>query len=890
MTIPSELARTLVVLLASLSAVALVLTAASGWRAARIRVGFDVIRIAVGLAALVAMSAIAGIQTPAALAAAVALAGFVLGIAQGRATRVEIHNGQPYGRRSPAGLAVWGLGLVGMQLAGLGSRVAVFRIGQAAGIFGVALMLGVFVGRSGPVKRARLAGPGAAAAAALVMVAMVAVSGHGARAQTGEGNPLDDPQTACAVMPDGLQTVPLDHEQAVGEVGACRGIGDGRLVQLVLYRDSEQARLAYDGEIFSEYTTLGTVDVGDSGKLAGELASGRLDSVDFVRGPFLVSVVVTAGGVTSEAGSLELARLTDAKIVAVLEAAATASDDGSTTEASPGDGAEPDADSTTGASAPQDGVEAESGSDDAASPGDPELATGIDPSGEGWLDRGSISSDEAVAAAAAAVLVALGMGVIGLAEASTRLTDIFRRANRPDRSGDLLAVMDRASTTSPAGSFDPMTLDERGEFEPLEHGTEAAFPSSEAEPSVDSSASEESPGVEAARPLDEAAFDERVMEGLEDVALGGQRPPESGLMPGPEGLQEVELFDTDADGEFDAAHIDRGGDGTVEEVLGFGDRSEAPPEAVAPLAEESATSEAEPAVEATEESPLSDEPAGIRVSEQEVADIVERGRQNGTPVSELQSYLDGMNAGRGGAGSVPIGNLQSVELPSGQSVTAFADEIAGYREALDDLAGTALLDGFLQDTYVEAATEKEKWVRHEMNIEWRAVASIQDLVQEVYEFDAKIADAELGIRALADTESFAERGPRNPLYDHHMKDYWEKGQHDLPKLQQQIAELKQARLERVNEMMGTNVSSDRETVEEARSLREQLNEQLGLAQEGETRPPTDLDRASVAHRPAIMLDKLEEHMDGIIAERKRVMEVRAQAQRVVDEFESRFAE
>lgn len=105
-------------------------------------------------------------------------------------------------------------------------------------------------------------------------------------------------------------------------------------------------------------------------------------------------------------------------------------------------------------------------------------------------------------------------------------------------------------------------------------------------------AAEPEPVEEPEPALDEAEFEAGIMEGLEDSPMRRQRPPESGLMPGPEGLQEVKLFDTDADGEFDVAHIDRGADGSVDEVLGIGERSEAPSAEAAAPAEDQPPAEA----------------------------------------------------------------------------------------------------------------------------------------------------------------------------------------------------------------------------------------------------------------------------------------------------------
>ena len=69
---------------------------------------------------------------------------------------------------------------------------------------------------------------------------------------------------------------------------------------------------------------------------------------------------------------------------------------------------------------------------------------------------------------------------------------------------------------------------------------------------------------------------DELLEGLEDLPLGGQRPPET--IPGGFG-SSAEMFDTDADGEFDTVHIDAEQDGVIDAVIPMPVEGAVPPEA-----------------------------------------------------------------------------------------------------------------------------------------------------------------------------------------------------------------------------------------------------------------------------------------------------------------------
>jgi hypothetical protein len=108
---------------------------------------------------------------------------------------------------------------------------------------------------------------------------------------------------------------------------------------------------------------------------------------------------------------------------------------------------------------------------------------------------------------------------------------------------------------------------------------------------------------------EELDLGDAILEVLEDLPLGGQRPPET--IPTGFGTA-AELFDTDADGEFDTAHIDVGVDGTIERVVRLPSEGAAPEEAAAdaptPVEESEGASLEDALLEQLEEAP----PLGAR--------------------------------------------------------------------------------------------------------------------------------------------------------------------------------------------------------------------------------------------------------------------------------------
>ncbi|MFV1992108.1 MAG: hypothetical protein ACC652_15355, partial [Acidimicrobiales bacterium] len=127
-------------------------------RAARVRSGFEVARVVLGLGTVFVLAAVTGVSTSASLIALAGAAGLAFGFVQGRSLVVELRDERIFATRSLLGVGVWAVGLVAMQLAGLGSRTGLFALGQAVAIFSVAMLIGVMWGRAAPVQQARRAG------------------------------------------------------------------------------------------------------------------------------------------------------------------------------------------------------------------------------------------------------------------------------------------------------------------------------------------------------------------------------------------------------------------------------------------------------------------------------------------------------------------------------------------------------------------------------------------------------------------------------------------------------------------------------------------------------------------------------------------------------------
>lgn len=295
-------------------------------------------------------------------------------------------------------------------------------------------------------------------------------------------------------------------------------------------------------------------------------------------------------------------------------------------------------------------------------------------------------------------------------------------------------------------------------------------------------------------------------------------------------------------------------------------------EAISGPAESGPTATAKPAAAEPEVPPEAEPdtwqppPGGVQVSAAEADDIVARGLAGGATADEMQRYLDGLNEARGGSGPVPmppLPTLETVGLPDGRSVTATPGEVAEYREARATLEGTAGLDSMLQDAYRQAVAEKEKWVGLEQMPGLRWVAATQEILEELAVLDSQIADVEGSIADIAAGAPQMERQPGDLLYSHRMSEMYQRSAPEVPALLRQVSQLKAERLHRIQEMMGTQVGG-----------------------EVKLPPGTTADETSMLHRPGMRIDEIDERMERIIDERKRIRTERDNAQRIVDAFEA----
>ncbi|MFQ5554208.1 MAG: hypothetical protein ACE5GC_02410, partial [Acidimicrobiia bacterium] len=158
-------------------------------RQARIRPGFDVARVVLGIGSAIVLGLVTAVQTPGWLAVVAVGAGAALGYFQGGQLQVTIRDGSGFATRTMLGIVLWGGGLLAMQAAGLASRTGVFRLGQALAFFSIAITVGLMAGRSGPVQEARKAAASVAAAAvvALVVAPVALVAGHAVPADAQSG-------------------------------------------------------------------------------------------------------------------------------------------------------------------------------------------------------------------------------------------------------------------------------------------------------------------------------------------------------------------------------------------------------------------------------------------------------------------------------------------------------------------------------------------------------------------------------------------------------------------------------------------------------------------------------------------------------------------------------
>jgi hypothetical protein len=153
----------------------LLLSLRSARKEARVRRRFEVARVGVGAVGAVVVGVIGSVTTPVAAALAGVAVGGSLGFAQGRQLDVQRRDGALFARRTVLGVVVWFASLAGMQLAGALNRTGMFRLGQTLALAGIAVTLGVMLGRRVPDAETGHPPVTASQAAAVLVVAGAAV-------------------------------------------------------------------------------------------------------------------------------------------------------------------------------------------------------------------------------------------------------------------------------------------------------------------------------------------------------------------------------------------------------------------------------------------------------------------------------------------------------------------------------------------------------------------------------------------------------------------------------------------------------------------------------------------------------------------------------------------
>ena len=114
----------------------------------RIREAVDLARGGIAVATVLLIGVVTKTSSaPGIVVAAVAFGG-VLGVVQGRATRVRVAGAARFARRTPLGLAVWFAGIVVAQAGGVLDRAGVVELGLAVGWFSSGVLFGTVFGRA----------------------------------------------------------------------------------------------------------------------------------------------------------------------------------------------------------------------------------------------------------------------------------------------------------------------------------------------------------------------------------------------------------------------------------------------------------------------------------------------------------------------------------------------------------------------------------------------------------------------------------------------------------------------------------------------------------------------------------------------------------------------
>ncbi|MBM3695310.1 MAG: hypothetical protein FJW79_05190 [Actinobacteria bacterium] len=383
-------------------------------RRTRIRVGFDVARAVVAVAGVLVIALLAHTGAPPVAIVAAIAAGLGVGFAQGLALEVRQGERGFYARRSPIALALWGVGIVFIQVAGIAARTGGVQIGQGIAWFSACLGIGLIVGRNRPLQRARQGGAAGGATVAVVLLAGALIAASGGGAARGHALAAAEDLTAeqlCELYPQdqgfrfqanpGVQTCWADFGDCDGAQPEPSDCGSGIIKQEATAEDAWESLTRHTGGYQEPIAGL------------GEAAIGGCDAyctVEFVRDRYWVWWSVDPALGLESARSL--AAQVDARLLALLggepppPTTATTSAPSSTTTSGATSTTDPVATSTTGTS------------------------TTLPPSGEGEPsdDGEALTPQEAAAQAIAGLIAAAAMGVITWAEAAAGIGEILGAA------------------------------------------------------------------------------------------------------------------------------------------------------------------------------------------------------------------------------------------------------------------------------------------------------------------------------------------------------------------------------------------------------------------------------------------------------------------------------
>ncbi len=435
-------------------------------RPSPVRNRLDIARLVVSAAAIALMASITQVSTGGGSIALAVGAGLLVGVAQGWMSEPEIVDGRVLVRKSAAGIAAWGLGVVAMQVAGILARTGTLQLGQAIAMFGVGLLAGTMLGRQSRLGQSSRDGALRTVSSLFIVLGFAtAFTGFGLGfAHAGQGRPSAD--IVCDLAPngaiftfsryfggntnqDGPTPACIVHYGPVSDDGFDTAAYQFTVIWFQEPFDTDAAAEAR--RMAAEFDSFGGVTdapFGDYGYSVSRQTPHTSHSVVFGRGPFLV----TGGGgedIGATMGRLQqLAAGFDENIVAYLENTTTAVVPGETSTTV----------TTAATSSPTLGPGESSSPSGTVSSGDeftPDLgATSLPGEGDFGDPTPPVSSNAAIGSALGGLLAAAAIGLISAADAGLLSASLVGRG--PLSPGRAIAIINELlSGNAGAGSTPP---------------------------------------------------------------------------------------------------------------------------------------------------------------------------------------------------------------------------------------------------------------------------------------------------------------------------------------------------------------------------------------------------------------------------------------------------